>query len=130
MTTDEHLRLTRNLLILRKAAGLSQKELSAEIGLCRALYGQLEQGTRKPDINVLYALSHYYHITLDLLFTCDIQDVLENFFFRQDSSKEEARILMLYKRLSESSKGQLLERAEELSHLEILRKKQILRARR
>lgn len=130
MTTDEQLRLSRNLLVLRKAAGLSQKYLASKIGLCRASYGQLEQGARKPDLNVLCAISDFYHITLDILLSCDIQEVLQNFFLRQDYGKEEARILTLYSKLSENSKGQLLERAEELSQLEILRKKQMLRSGR
>lgn len=128
MEIHEYLRFTRNLVVLRKASGLSQEAISSAIGMCRASYSQLEQGLRQPDLNILFAISEFYHIALDVLISCDIQGLLQSFFTQQNPGKEESRLLKLYKHLSESSKGRLLERAEELVRLELLRKKQLLQA--
>ncbi len=126
MEIEEQLRFARNLTILRKAAGLSQEEVALAIGMCRASYSQLEQGDRQPDLHILFTISNYYRIMPDALISCNIQELLQNFFTQQNPGKEESRLLRLYQRLSEASKGRLLERAEELAQLELLRKKQIL----
>lgn len=126
MEIHEYLRFTRNLVVLRKASGLSQEAIASAIGICRASYSQLEQGLRQPDLNILFSISDFYHIAPDALISCDIQELLQKFFTQQNPGKKESRLLKLYKRLSESSKGRLLERAEELAQLEILKKKQIL----
>ena len=46
MEIHEYLRFTRNLVVLRKASGLSQEAIASAIGICRASYSQLEQGLR------------------------------------------------------------------------------------
>lgn len=126
MRIDDHLRISRNLQILRRTVRLSQTELAREIGLCRSSYSQLEQGERLPDLHTLYSLSQFYHVAMDALVKCDIQAVLSDYFLHQNITKNERQLLKLYSRLSEVSKGQLLERAEELARLDILRRKETL----
>ncbi|MCQ4638319.1 helix-turn-helix domain-containing protein [Anaerovorax odorimutans] len=126
MRIDDHLRLSRNLQILRRTVRLSQTELATKIGLCRSSYSQLEQGERLPDLHTLYLLSQFYHVAMDVLVKCDVQSVLSDYFLHQNLSKNERQLLKLYSRLSEVSKGQLLERAEELARLDILRRKETL----
>ena len=72
MEIHEYLRFTRNLVVLRKASGLSQEAIASAIGICRASYSQLEQGLRQPDLNILFSISDFYHIAPDALISCDI----------------------------------------------------------
>lgn len=126
MRIDDHLKLSRNLQILRRTVRLSQTELATKIGLCRSSYSKLEQGERLPDLNTLYSLSQFYHVAMDVLVKCDVQSVLSDYFLHQNLTKNERQLLKLYSRLSEVSKGQLLERAEELARLDLLRRKETL----
>lgn len=45
----------------------NQSIVAEEIGISRAALSYYESGERKPDINTLYALAKYYHVTSDYL---------------------------------------------------------------
>ena len=126
MKIDDHLRLSRNLKTLRRTVRLNQAELAAKIGLCRSYYSLLEQGERLPDLNTLYSLSQFYHVEMDALVKCDVQSILSDYFLHQNITKDEHQLLNLYSKLSEVSKGQLLERAEELARLDIRKRQEAL----
>lgn len=122
MTIDDQLRLSRNLRALRKMSGITQEALAHKIGLGRTAYSQLEQGTRQMDLQTLTALSEYYRIPMDSLISCSIQEILSRFFMRKKDDREERHLLDIYAHLSESSKGQLLERGDELRRLDLMKK--------
>ena len=126
MTIDDNVRLAKNLKTLRRITQLSQTELAAKIGVCRTAYSQIEQGGRLPDLNTLHFLSDFYDIAMDSLINCDVQTVLSNYFMNRDKSNDERRLAKLYTCLSEISKGRLLERAEELYRLDILKREENL----
>ena len=56
-----------NLKILRKARGITQKQVAETIGMSEAAYQKYEYGTREPAFKYLIALADCYHISLDEL---------------------------------------------------------------
>ena len=126
MTLDDQLRISANLKTLRKAAQLSQAALAEKLAVCRSTYCQYEQGDRLPDLSILHTLSQFYHITIDSLLNCDVQEILKDFFLCEGQTRQERRLLRIYTGLSEFAKGQLVERAEELSRLDSMRRKEVL----
>jgi len=58
-------RVGENLVRARKAAGLSQEELSFEAGLHRTEIGMLERGIRIPRIDTALKLAHTLGISID-----------------------------------------------------------------
>jgi transcriptional regulator with XRE-family HTH domain len=121
MTIDDHLRLSRNLKLLRKVANYTQFELAEKLGICRTAYSQIERGLRLPDISTLQQLSQIYDVPIDMLLNCDVSDILTHHFLREDNEQEQA-LLELYEQMSIDAKEQLLQRAEELCHLDMLKK--------
>lgn len=61
MTFPEH------LSVLRKQAGLSQKELAEKIGISWRGYQNYELGLREPQLSTLIALADFYDLSLDEL---------------------------------------------------------------
>lgn len=123
MTLEDHMRIYRNLKALRKVSHYTQAELAAKIGLCRASYSQLERGLREPDLDTLCSLCQIYHITLDMLVKCDIPTVLSDYFLYETASPESHHLLKIYSQLSFTSRGRLMERAEELYQLDTCKRK-------
>lgn len=52
----------RNLKILRAKHGLTQREIAAKIGVCRSIYGEVENGTRKCSVDFLAKLQRAFNI--------------------------------------------------------------------
>lgn len=52
---------------LRKARGLSQEELAAQIGVSRQAVSKWEAGQSQPDMDKVIALSHLFGVTTDFL---------------------------------------------------------------
>lgn len=122
MTLDEQLRLSSNLMTLRKAAKLNQSDVAVKLSICRSTYCQFEQGDRLPDIDTLQRLSQIYCVTIDSLLNCNVQTVLKDFFLHAGQTHHERRLIKIYSELSQFAKGQLIERAEELARLDALRR--------
>ena len=61
--------LPQRLQELRKAAGLSQEDLAARLGLSRQAVGKWETGQGKPDLDNLLRLSQLYHVSTDYILT-------------------------------------------------------------
>lgn len=55
---------TQAVKMLRKRARLSQQEVADAIGVARATYIKLENGTREARLDELRKLSQYYEISL------------------------------------------------------------------
>ncbi len=121
MTFDDHSKLCRNLKILRKSANYTQIQLSQKLGICRTSYSMVERGLRMPDVDLLHGLSQLYHIPIDMLLSCDISDVLAHPFLHKNE-EQERELLSLYGQLSMDAKEQLLLRAEELRHLDMIKR--------
>ena len=52
---------------LRKARGLSLKEVGAVIGVAESTMSQYETGKRQPDLETLLQLSEYFDVTVDYI---------------------------------------------------------------
>ena len=58
---------------LRKARGLSQEELAAQIGVSRQAVSKWEAGQSQPDLDKVLALSDFFGVTTDYLLRSDPQ---------------------------------------------------------
>lgn len=57
----------KNLFVLRKNIGLTQKDLAERLGISRQAYANYESGNREPDIQTLIKLSSFFDVSIDYL---------------------------------------------------------------
>lgn len=57
---------------LRKAKGISMKELGLKIGVAESTISQYETGKREPDFETLLKLSEFFDVSTDYLLRGDI----------------------------------------------------------
>ena len=65
------MKLSEKILYYRKAAGLSQEELAARIGVSRQAVSKWETGESTPEVGKLAALAREFGITVDQLLSPD-----------------------------------------------------------
>ena len=65
--------LGKNLLYLRKSAGLQQAQMPNEIGISRATWSNYENDISEPNIETLIEIANYFGIGLTELITDDLQ---------------------------------------------------------
>lgn len=101
------------LKILRKANGLTQKELAEELQVPQSSVSVWESGKSEPNIEGLKKLSDYYKVTIDYLLelTPNKKEIIQikNLSDLSDGVKE---LLTLYQKLSEEKREELLEIAK------------------
>jgi len=56
------------LKILREEKGMTQVQLSEELGMSRGAIGNYESGTRKPRFEEFEAIADYFNVELDYLY--------------------------------------------------------------
>ncbi len=56
-----------NLKEIRKARGLSQREVADKLGCSPNVYSRYERGERQPSIDILIDLSRIFEVTVDYL---------------------------------------------------------------
>ena len=61
--------LGARIAVLRKAAGWSQAELAARLGVTPSAVGMYEQGRREPASDLLVALADVFGVSVDYLLT-------------------------------------------------------------
>ena len=59
--------LGKNIYELRKAKGVTQEELAAELGVTAAAVSKWEKGSTLPDVLMVCALADYFSVTTDAL---------------------------------------------------------------
>lgn len=126
MDLNLQLNLAENLRILRQYKSLSQAAMANEISICRSSYCQYETGERMPDVTTLYAISKFYHISIDTLIHGNIRQVLSDYFLYDSCTRDEQRLLTIFANLSPCCKGKLLERGEQLMEEDNARKRKSL----
>ena len=67
MTTRQQGRLAKKIRLLRKAAEMSQEELSRKLGLSRPSLSQIENGERKVTAEELVRLGRVFQVSIDSL---------------------------------------------------------------
>lgn len=102
--------LAQRLKRLRKAADLTQPELSKESGAPSSTIAEIETGTTlKPTFETLQKLAKYFKVTEDWLLTG--RGVKHSVSSMKD---EESELLLLFRDLSDPGKNYLLSRVRDL----------------
>ena len=66
-----------NLQILREANGLTQRQISVDLGITQQAYSRYERGDREPDLEMLCKLADYYGVTVDYLIGHDSNAIMD-----------------------------------------------------
>lgn len=68
------------LVAKRKDKGMTQKQVSSDIGISRSFYGLIETGRRDPSLDLAMTLAQYFETTIVELFFNDywVQFLMDN----------------------------------------------------
>lgn len=66
-----------NLQILREANGLTQRQISVDLGITQQAYSRYERGDREPDLEMLCKLADYYGVTVDYLIGHESKSIMD-----------------------------------------------------
>lgn len=61
--------LANQIIILRKASGMSQSQLAQKLNIGSSAVGMYEQGRRTPAVDVLIEMANLFEVSLDYLIT-------------------------------------------------------------
>ena len=105
--------LIKNLVKLRKEAGMSQFELAEKLGVSQQTVSKYEKGTREPDNATLVKLSEIFNCSIDyLLGRTDIKEPIETIAAHHDGenwTEEELEDIERFKefvRMKRQQKGE------------------------
>ncbi len=79
------MKLSENILKLRKEAGISQKKLAEQIGVSQASIGYWEKGQRTPSAVAIHKLANFFDVTPSYLMD---QDTNKKNIIKKNSSSE------------------------------------------
>lgn len=88
----------------RKAAKMTQAELSARIHVSQGSISQWETGATNPDIRTLAALADTYGISIDELLGHDIVPTSEQYQPGSDITADELSLIENYRQLNQQGK--------------------------
>ncbi len=71
-TCPIHIRVAKNLRMLRIFQDLSQQQIAKTVNMSRSCYAAVEAGTRQADVNTIVLLSDFYGISADRLLKEDL----------------------------------------------------------
>ena len=114
MNLETRKKLAANLRRLRLSCGYTQAELARHLKISRSLLAQCESGSRCPSLDMLYELSLFYGIQMDLMLEMDPVYIIDAAKCSADFSRNECHLVSQFRRLSAFSQGRLLEKAEDL----------------
>lgn len=64
-----------NIRYLRAQRNFSQKKVAEDLIITRGRYAKYEDGASEPPLEILLRISHYYHVSIDLLVSVDVRKV-------------------------------------------------------
>lgn len=67
--------LSDNIKYLRSQKGFSQQKIADELIITRARYSKYEEGAAEPPLEILMRISHYFHVSIDLMISVDLRRV-------------------------------------------------------
>lgn len=93
--------LSRRIRALREQYGYNQKYASEKLRISPQAYSHYENGRRTPDIEMLYKLSRFYHVSMEFLLTGEqsekqIPDDTIVFRDARDLSEEDIKAVRLF----------------------------------
>ncbi len=92
---------SRNLRLLRKQQGISQKELGRKLRVNASRIRDYELGVCEPNLELLVKLAEYFHLSLDDFITRDLKVVLSPIIKTKFQLQQSPRILII----SENNNG-------------------------
>ncbi|WP_324825117.1 helix-turn-helix transcriptional regulator [Sinanaerobacter sp. ZZT-01] len=106
------------LIALRKEKGFeSQQKFAEKLGVSRGLIGNYEQGTRKPDHEMLCLIANFFNVSVDyLLGQTNIKKNLS--VTKNELSPEIHELIKIYNGLSMQNRIAWLERGRTLLDIE------------
>ena len=96
---------------LRKAAGMTMKQLGAIIGVAESTMSQYETGKREPDFETLLKLGEYFGVTVDYILGNDPVDPDLAEYLEDLRERPETRALL------EASRGMTKEQVDAMADL-------------
>ncbi len=102
---------------LREESGLSQMQLSKQLGISAAAIGFLELDKHEPNSATIIAYSKFFKVSADFLL--GIEDDSENIVIKKEApqlSAEELEIIENYRELNPSGKKLIKQTFETLNH--------------
>lgn len=106
---------------IRKERHITQKEITTAVGIGQSTLSDIENGRNSPSYETIVALSNFFKVSPEWLLTGkenEHKPVDYNF------SKEERRLLELFKQLSPVNRTKIMERMETM--LDVVREKEVL----
>lgn len=103
----EYYTLGINLADARNAAGMSQAEAAAKIGIPQSTYSGYETGSRRITLPMIKKIASVYGVNVDLL--------IGNIVLEGERSDEEERFLRLFRYADEETKKMVLRLLEAVT---------------
>jgi transcriptional regulator with XRE-family HTH domain len=112
-----NVQLGERLRALRESHNYTQKYISNHFNIERSSYSNYERGKRTPPLELLVNLADFYHVSTDYLLSGE--DDLTTAAAKEETAftvtKDEQRLLILYRQLNHTGKRATLEYLEAQS---------------
>lgn len=108
------MKFEQNLKALRLNRFLTQKEIADALHITKSTYSHYERGSRRPDVDTLYALADFFQVRIDTLFNQQSHRFVSDINFYAAMTAQEEALLHGFCDLSEFAKGRLIERLKML----------------
>lgn len=83
-----------NIRYLRSQKRISQESVAAALKITRGRYVKYEDGTTEPPYDILQRISHYHHLSIDLLLSVDVRKVSVENLLKLDDNRILLPIMM------------------------------------
>lgn len=80
-------KIARNIRHLRGLKNWTQTQLAEELGITRARVGSYEEERCDPPIDILIAISNLFHINIDLLIKCELDEMDPESLIKLDQNR-------------------------------------------
>ena len=102
-----------NLRTLRRQAGLTMKQLGANLGMAESTVSLYENGKRSPDIQTLVRFADYFTVSVDYLLGRTEECRSSN----DELSLEEKELMRIFRSLNRKGKDSIMEYARERTEI-------------
>lgn len=103
-----------NLRTLRRQAGLTMKQLGANLGMAESTVSLYENGKRSPDVQTLIRFADYFGVSLDFLLGRNEEKATAAV---DETSDEEKELLRIFRSLNRKGKDSIMDHARERTEI-------------
>ena len=101
----------KNLKALRLNRFLTQEMVATALHITKSTYSHYERGTRRPDVDMIYSMADFYGIRIEAFFSRPETKFTPNVNYCVTMNRLERELIDYFDKLSDVSKGKLIERA-------------------